>query len=316
MADVLIAAELRELLGDDPVPGHVVRWIEASEPTPSGNYAAILPLLSRWIGGNEFKNLKGLKIVANCATGVDNVDLVAAELNRVIVTNTPDVLTESTADLTWALILAVARRLKEGMRLVAEGQWTGWHPTLLLGDQLTGKTIGIVGAGRIGQAVARRARAFGMQVVYNARTRKTEFEQATRATRLDLVTLLSQSDVVSLHLPATAETRGLLNRERFARMKRGSLLINTARGDLVREPALLEALEQGTLAGAGLDVFPEEPQVHPALLAHPRVVVLPHVGSATHETRRAMADLAARNVRAVLAGDPPLTPVYVPPPRP
>src|ERR1041384_2471858 len=224
MADVLIAAELRELLGDAPVAGHTVHWIEASEPTPRGNYAAILPLLSRWIGGTEFKNLKGLKIVANCATGVDNVDLVAAELNRVIVTNTPDVLTESTADLTWALILAVARRLKEGMRLVAEGQWTGWHPTLLLGEELLGRTIGIVGAGRIGQAVARRARAFGMQVLYSARTRKGDFEQATRAARVDLVTLLGQSDVVSLHLPATTETKGFLNRERFARMKPGEAL--------------------------------------------------------------------------------------------
>src|SRR5882672_6938945 len=133
MADVLIAAELRELLGEDPVPGHTVRWIDASEPTPKGPYAAILPLLSRWIGGTEFKNLKGLKIVANCATGVDNVDLVAAELNRVIVTNTPDVLTESTADLTWALILAVARRVVEGDREMRAGRFRGWGPLYLLG---------------------------------------------------------------------------------------------------------------------------------------------------------------------------------------
>jgi glyoxylate reductase len=310
VADVLIALELRELVGDDPVPGHVVRWIDAAEPTPKGQYQAIVPLLSRWMGGTEMKNLPELKIIANCATGVDNIDLVAAELNGVAVTNTPDVLTESTADLTWALILAVARRLKEGMRLVSAGEWKGWHPTLLLGQELTGKTLGLVGAGRIGQAVGRRARAFGMRILYNSRTRKNAFEEGTGASRTDLATLLGESDVVSLHVGANPETRGLLSRERFARMKRGAILINTARGEVVREAALLEALEQGILAGAGLDVFPEEPKVHEALLAHPRVVTLPHLGSATWDTRHAMADLAVRNVRAVLAGEPALTPAF------
>jgi glyoxylate reductase len=170
MAEVLIAAELRDLVGDNPVPGHQVHWFASSEPIPRGNFQAMVPLLSRWIGGTEFKNLPDLKIVANCAIGVDNIDLVAAEFRGVIVTNTPDVLTESTADLTWALILAVARRIKEGMELVREGQWKGWHPTLLLGDEINGKTIGIVGGGRIGQAVARRARGFGMRIVYSALT--------------------------------------------------------------------------------------------------------------------------------------------------
>ncbi|MBI4500311.1 MAG: D-glycerate dehydrogenase [Gemmatimonadetes bacterium] len=310
MADILIASELRDLIGDDPVPGHTVRWLDACEPTPKGDYVAIIPLLSRWMGGTQFKDLRNLKIVANCATGVDNVDLVAAELNRVAVTNTPGVLTESTADLTWALILAVARRLKEGMRLVTDGQWRGWHPTLLLGEELAGKVIGIVGAGRIGQAVGRRAKGFGMRILYTARNRKPEFEQSTGAARLDLATLLGQGDVVSIHLPATPETKGLMNRERFAGMKRGALFINTARGDIVREPALVEALEQGILAGAGLDVFAEEPKVNDALIAHPRVVTLPHLGSATRETRTAMADLAVQNVRAVLAGEAPLTPVF------
>src|SRR6185436_17033241 len=140
MPGVLIAAELRPLVGDDPIPGFSVQWIDASAPVPKGDFVAMVPLLSRWIGGTEFKNLPELKIVANCATGVDNIDLVAAEMNGVIVTNTPDVLTEATADLTWALILAVARRLKEGMRLVADREWKGWHPTLLLGLELTGKT--------------------------------------------------------------------------------------------------------------------------------------------------------------------------------
>jgi glyoxylate reductase len=288
----------------------VVQWLEAREPTPKGNYQAIVPLLSRWIGGTEFKNLPDLKIVANCATGVDNIDLVAAELNGVLVTNTPDVLTESTADLTWALILAVARRLKEGMRLVAEREWKGWHPTLLLGSDLGGKTLGVIGAGRVGQAVGRRARAFGMRVLYNSRTRKAEFEQSTGASRADLPTLLAESDVVSVHVPANPETRGMMNRERFARMKRGAIFVNTARGEVVREPALVEALEQGILSGAGLDVFPSEPDINEVLLAHPRVVTLPHLGSATGDTRRAMAELAIRNVRAVLAGEPALTSVF------
>ncbi|MBI4421279.1 MAG: D-glycerate dehydrogenase [Gemmatimonadetes bacterium] len=313
MADVLIAAELRELLGDDPVPGHAVHWVAAAEPTPRGGFEAFVPLLSRWVGGTELKYLPQLKIIANCATGVDNVDLVAAELHGVIVTNTPDVLTESTADLTWALILAVARRLKEGLALVAGGAWRGWDPTLLLGTELAGKALGIVGAGRIGQAVGRRARGFGMRLLYNARTPKPEFEKETGARRVDLGRLLRESDVVTLHVASNPETRGLMSRERFAQMKPGAFLINTARGDVVREPALLEALAQGTLAGAGLDVFAQEPDVSADLIAHPRVVTLPHLGSATRETRRAMADLAVRNVRAVLAGEPPITAVYRPP---
>jgi glyoxylate reductase len=310
MADVLIAEELRELVGDDPVPGHPVHWIAAEVPIPKGGHEAIVPLLSRWIGGTEFKNLPKLKVVANCATGVDNIDLVAAEIRGVIVTNTPHVLTESTADLTWALILAVARRLKEGMRLIADAGWKGWHPTLLLGEELHGRTLGIIGAGRIGQAVGRRGRGFGMRILYHARNSKPDFEHETGASRADLTRLLGESDVVTLHIAATSHTQGFMNRDRFAGMKRGSIFINTARGDVVREAALLEALERGPLGGAGLDVFPEEPLVHPALIAHPRVVTLPHLGSATWETRRAMADLAVRNVRAVLAGEAALTPVF------
>jgi len=307
---VLIAAELQELLDPDPVPGYDVEWLPSDAPTPAGDYVAIVPLLTRWIGGTEQKNLPDLKIVANCAVGVDNVDLVAAEMRGVIVTNTPDVLTDATADLTWALILAVARRLKEGERLIAEGKWTGFHPALLLGLELRDKTLGIVGAGRIGQAVGRRAVGFGMRLLYTARGTKREFEDQTGARRVDLVRLLEASDVVTLHVPSTPETKGLMNRERFTVMKEGALFVNTARGDIVREPALLEALASGRLAGAGLDVFAEEPRVNPELVAHPRAVVLPHLGSATGHTRRAMAELAVKNVRAVLAEEPPLTPAY------
>ena len=310
VADVLIAAELRELVGDNPVPGHTVRWLAADEPTPRGDFVAIVPLLSRWMGGTEFKHLPKLQIVANCATGVDNVDLVAAQLRSLIVTNTPGVLTESTADLTWALILAVARRLKEGLQLVTDGKWAGWHPTQLLGTELSGRVLGIVGAGRIGQAVGRRGIGFGVRVIYTSRSPKPDFESATGATRADLPQLLAQSDVVTLHLPSTPETKGLMNRERFSSMKPGAILINTARGEIVREPALIEALEQGTLGGAGLDVFANEPAVDARFISHPRVVTLPHLGSATWDTRRAMADLAVRNVRAVLSGEPPITPVF------
>lgn len=308
---VLIAAELRDLLDTDPVPGYEVEWIAADAPTPTGeDYVAIVPLLSRWIGGEQLKRLRNVKVVANCAVGVDNIDLVAAELRGVTVTNTPDVLTEATADLTWALLLATTRRLKEGMALVAEGGWDGWHPTQLLGLELRGRTLGVLGAGRIGQAVGRRAVSFGLRLRYTARHRKDAFEADTGAERVDLARLLATSDILTVHLPATPATKGLLDRERFAVMRDGAYLINTARGEIVREAALLEALDTGKLAGAGLDVFEHEPRVPDALLRHARVVTLPHLGSATVVTRRAMAALAVRNVRAVLAGEEAVTPAY------
>jgi len=307
---VLIAAEVRELLPDDPVPGYEVDWVAADQTTPAGDYVAIVPLLTRWVGGTEFKNLRGLKIVANVAAGTDNVDLVAAQLRGVIVTNTPDLTTESTADLTIGLLLSVARRFKEGRFLIERGQWRGWHPTELLGMGLAGKTLGIVGAGRIGQAVGRRARAFSLRIVYTARTAKPDFERETGARRLDFTRLLGESDIVTLHTPVTPETKGFIDQDRLRMMKLGAILLNTARGELIREPALLDALRENRLSGVGLDVYPEEPAVHPELMAHPRVVTLPHIGSATEETRRAMAELAVRNVRAVLAGEPPITPVF------
>jgi glyoxylate reductase len=242
------------------------------------------------------------------AVGYDNIDLAAAERHGVLVTNTPDVLTEATADLTWALILAVARRLKEGEAMIAESRWPGWHPTQLLGLELTGSTLGIVGAGRIGQAVGQRAVGFGMRILYSDRDRREEFERATGAAWVDLADLLAESHVVAVHVPSTHETRGMFDREAFAAMRPGALFVNTARGDLVDQDALVEALTDH-LGGAGLDVFAREPDVPGALAAHPRVVTLPHLGSATTETRRAMAGLAVQNVRAVLAGESPLTPV-------
>ena len=231
-------------------------------------------------------------------------------MRRVIVTNTPDVLTDATADLTWALILACARRVLEGVDLIRSGAWTGWHPEQLLGMELRGKTLGLLGAGRIGQAVGRRARPFGLTVRYAARTPKPEFEAETGAVRVDLARLLQGSDILSLHVPAVPELKGVIGPDALARMKPGAILVNTSRGDLVREEAVAAALEEGRLGAVGLDVYAEEPAIHPRLLAAPCTILLPHIGSATRETRRRMAAMALANVRAVLAGDPPLTPVF------
>jgi glyoxylate reductase len=274
-----------------------------------------VPLLSRRIGRGELDGLPRLRVVANCAVGLDNVDLEACARRGVVVTNTPDVLTQATADLTWALLLAVTRRLKEGQRLIEEGQWRGWDPRQLLGLELTGATLGLVGAGRIGRAVGRRAPAFGLRLCYCDPTARRDFELETGALRLPLDDLLGRSDVVSLHVPATAETRNLIGARELALMKPGAFLVNTARGELVDEDALAVALETGRLGGAGLDVFRREPYIPEALVRHPRVVVLPHLGSATLRTRRAMAALAVGNARAVLAGQPPLTPSVDPPSR-
>ncbi len=310
MTAVLIAAELKGLLDPGDLQGLDVTWISSDQPTPKGDFRAIVPLLSRWVGGTEFKNLPLLKIVANCAVGYDNVDVVAAELRGVIVTNTPDVLTDATADLTWALILACARRVVEGVELMRSGTWSGWHPEQLLGVELRGKTLGIFGAGRIGQAVGRRAAGFGMRLLYASRTPKPEFERETGATRVELGPILRDSDVLTLHTPSTPETKGVINADTLARMRPGAFLINTARGDLVHEEALAVALEEGRLGAVGLDVYADEPAINPRLRAAPRTVLLPHIGSATQETRRRMAAIAVANVRAVLAGQPPLTPVY------
>ena len=307
---MLIAAELKNLLEPGQLADLDITWLAADQPTPKGDWVAIVPLLSRWVGGTQLKNLPQLRIVANVAVGYNNVDLVAAEMRKVLVTNTPGVLTEATADLTWALILATTRRLLEGVELVRSGQWTGWHPEQLLGLELRGRILGLLGAGRIGQAVGRRAVPFGLRLLYTARTPKPEFERETDATRVDTSQLLAESDIVSLHVPSSPETKGIINNETLARMRRGAILINTSRGDLVREEAVAVALERGQLGAAGLDVYAGEPAIHPRLLAAPRTVLLPHIGSATEETRRKMAAIAIGNVQAVLNGQPPLTPVY------
>jgi len=307
---VLIAAELQRLLEPEQLVGLDVTWLPTDQPTPAGDYVALVPLLSRWVGGSELKRLPKLKIVATCAVGHDNVDVVAAEMRRVTVTNTPDVLTDATADLAWALILACARHVVAGTELVKSASWTGWHPELLLGIELRGRTLGLFGAGRIGQAVGRRAVPFGMRILYTTRNPRPEFERESGAVRVEFSRLLKESDVLSLHAPSVPETKGIINVDTLRQMKPGAILINTARGDLVREESLAQALEEGRLGGAGLDVYLEEPAVHARLRAAPRTVLLPHIGSATLETRRQMATIAVANVQAALKGDPALTPVF------
>jgi glyoxylate reductase len=247
----------------------------------------------------------GLRIVANVAVGYNNIDVAACRARGVVVTNTPDVLTNACADFTWALILAVTRRLGEGERVVRRKAWTGWALDYMLGMELRGKQVGIVGMGRIGAAVAEKAPAFGMTVAYSAR-RPLEIPGAVH---MGLDQLLASSDVVSLHCPLTPETRHLIDRKALLKMKRTAYLINTSRGPVVDEDALAWALGERLIAGAALDVYEHEPAIHPSLLELDNVLLIPHLASATTETRTAMADLAASNVLAVLSGQPPLTPV-------
>ncbi len=244
-----------------------------------------------------------LRVVANVGVGYDNIDVAACTRRRVLVTNTPDVLTEATADLAFALLMAVARRLVECDNYVREGHWHYWRWAHLWGTDLFHKTLGVYGLGRIGKAVARRARGFSMRIIYHDIVRPTPaIEQELGAQFVDRDTLLRESDFLTLHVPLTPETHHLLGARGFAMMKPTAFLVNAARGKVVDEPALVEALESKRIAGAGLDVFEQEPQVHPKLMTMPNVVLAPHVGSATGETRLAMAMLAAENLLAGLEG--------------
>jgi glyoxylate reductase len=251
-----------------------------------------------------------LKVVANVAVGYDNIDVPACTERGVVATNTPGVLTEATADIAFGLILSTTRRLGEGERLIRSGQAWKWGMFFLLGSSLQGKTLGIVGMGGIGQATARRAKAFGMEIVYQSRS---EIDPATAANlgarRVDLAELLAISDVVSLHCPYGPATHHLIGVQQLAAMKSSAYLVNTARGPIVDEAALASALREGQIAGAGLDVFEKEPDVHPGLLELENVALVPHLGSATVETRTAMAMLAADNALALLSGEQPATPI-------
>jgi glyoxylate reductase len=251
-----------------------------------------------------------LRAVCNVAVGFDNIDVPAATKRGVLITNTPGVLTEATADLAMTLILAVTRRIGEGERLLRRREEWSWHMFMLLGMGLQDKTLGVVGMGAIGQSVARRAKAFGMDIVYSdARQASEEVERELGAKRIELEELLRTADVVTVHAPLMDETRHLIDAETLALMKETAYLVNSARGPIVDEAALVDALKAGKIAGAGLDVFENEPDVHPGLLELDNVVILPHLGSATIETRTAMGVLAAKNAIAVLKGETPPTPV-------
>ncbi len=269
---------------------------------------ALIPLLTVQITDEVLAAAPRLKVVANHAVGFDNVDVEAATRRGIIVTNTPGVLTEATADLTWAALLAAVRQVVPGDAMMRAGAYTGWSPTLMLGADMARKTLGVVGFGAIGRAVARRAAGFAMGVLY------TDAGEPSDAVSLDgliiargvpLDTLLQQSDFVSLHVPLTAETHHLMDAARLAQMKPGAYLVNTSRGPVVDEAALVAHLQAGGIAGAALDVFEREPAMAPGLAELDNVVLLPHLGSATGETRRAMAHTAAANAHAVLLGEEP-----------
>ena len=272
-----------------------------------GPFEALVTLLSDRIDEALLTEAPRLRVIANCAVGVDNIDLAACRARRVVVTNTPDVLTDATADLTFALLLAACRRVAEGDRSLRSGvPWRGWSPTELLGVRVTGASLGIIGLGRIGRALARRAAGFSMRVSYTQRRRAPEeVERELAASFVDLERLLAGSDIVCVCCPLTDETRGLLSRQRLRAMRPGSVLVNTARGACVEQEALADVLDEGPLFAAGLDVFEAEPDVPARLRAHPRVVLTPHIASADRPTRERMADLCADGVLDVLAGRTP-----------
>jgi len=265
---------------------------------------AVLCLLTDTIDAAVLDAARGCRVFANMAVGTNNIDVAAASARGILVTNTPGVLTDVTADLTWALILASARRVAEGDRAMRGGRFRGWGPLYLLGGDVTGKTLGLVGPGRIAAAVARRASGFGMRLLYNGR-RPSPALEALGAEAAVLDRLLAESDFVSLHVPLTPETQHLIDAAALRKMKASAYLINTSRGPVVDEPALVAALKAGTIAGAGLDVYEDEPRMAPGLADCPNAVLLPHLGSATHATRSAMARMAAENLAAVLRGQRP-----------
>jgi len=271
---------------------------------------ALISLLTEKIDREVIDQMQGCKIIANYAVGYNNIDIDYAKQKKIIVTNTPDVLTESTADLTMALVLACARRLSEGEDLIKRGRFRGWKPKLLLGMELKNKTFGILGAGRIGSAVARRAKSFGTSIIYVDSNRNQKLEDETAAKKVSLRYLLENSDILSVHLPLNSQTHHFLNQERLSQLKRNSIIINTTRGEIIDEKALIRLLKSNRIMAVGLDVFENEPFINPELLKFPNVLVIPHLGSATNEARDGMAELAVKNVINVLKEKPALTPVF------
>ena len=297
---------ITEILG----PVADLTFHESEDAPPEATVRALLPEVSGLLPTGPdpvpaamIEAALRLKVIGNYGVGYNNIDVATATRRRILVTNTPGVLTEATADTTWALIMAVARRTVEADAYVRAGKFDGWRASLFQGMELAGKTLGIIGLGLIGQAVARRALGFGMRVIYAGRRRAAaEVEAALRARFVPLEDLLREADIVSLHCPLTHETRHLLDARRLALMKPTAYLINTARGPIVEEKALVEALRAGRIAGAGLDVYEEEPRLAAGLADLSNVVLFPHIGSSTLEAREGMARLAAENILAALEG--------------
>ncbi|WP_029689390.1 glyoxylate reductase [Thermoanaerobacter sp. A7A] len=268
---------------------------------------AVITQLTDKVDKEFFEAAKDVKIVANYAVGFDNIDLEEATIRGVYITNTPDVLTNATAELAWALLFATARRVVESDKFMRSGKFQGWAPMLFLGKGVTGKTLGIIGAGRIGQAFAKMAKGFDMKILYTARSPKKEFEEETGAQYVDLDTLLKESDFVSIHVPLTPETRHLIGEKELKLMKKSAILINTGRGPVVDEKALVKALKNKDIYAAGLDVYEREPMFEEELAQLDNVVMLPHIGSATEEARRDMSILVAQNIIDVIEGRVPRT---------
>jgi len=267
---------------------------------------AILTMLSDRIDERLMSEAKSLKVIANYAVGYDNIDIKAATAKGIVVTNTPGVLTDSTADMAWALLFSIARRIVEGDKVTRVGKFVGWAPMFLLGRDVVGKTLGIIGAGRIGTAMAMRSRGWCMKVLYTTQSnRNAVLEEMLGAKRVDLETLLKESDFISIHTPLSEKTRHLIGAKEISLMKKTAYLINTARGSVIDEAALVNALKNKQIAGAGLDVYEEEPKLKPGLAELDNVVLAPHLGSATVESRTKMAVMAAENIIAVLNGQKP-----------
>jgi glyoxylate reductase len=274
------------------------------------NCKALICLLTDHINKEVIDQMPHCKIIANYAVGYNNIDINYARKKKIIVTNTPDVLTESTADLTMALVLSCARKIIEGEQLLRKNNFKGWKPKLLLGTELKNKTFGILGAGRIGIAVAKRAKSFGTTIIYTDKNRNAKLESNTSARKVPLIYLLKNSDILSIHLPLNDKTFHYLDYERLKLLKRNSILINTTRGEIIDENSLIKLLKQNWFQAVGLDVFENEPFLNPELLHFSNVLVLPHLGSATNEAREGMAELSVKNVINVLNGKPPLSPVF------
>lgn len=276
----------------------------------AGDAGGVLCTLVDIIDKEVINSLPNVKVFSNFAVGFNNIDIKEAKDRGVIVTNTPGVLTDTTADLAFTLLMATARRAVEADRYTREGKFTQWSPTLFLGLDVYGKTLGILGAGRIGRAFAKRSIGFDMKILYHNRTRDMEFEKMYNAIWVDKERLLKESDFISIHVPLTSQTRHMIGKKEFELMKNTAVLINTSRGPVVDEKALVEALEKRTIWACGLDVYEDEPHLTKGLSKLDNVVLLPHIGSASMETRTKMALMAAENIIEVLEGRPPINPVY------